>query len=646
MGEWIEIPAPADLVQDRAGNVQRDLACSLKLAGTATNVTHAADTDGTDQQTGGLFTLSDGGIGKTGARRYIESGQGAVELAVTMPNESVVTRLLQPISASVESGVAFVNAKKFGLLDGMSDTQVYNKLTEAIADVSDPDNPLGLFLPPRLDPTQAWTIDQPIKNLPSGLHWRGLRNRTRIRAGFSTDQSGMIESDFTNGSNDLTIEDLVLDRSVSHTQHGFKFYGCDRLRVRGCRSVGANTSELASGFIIVGAFGVTDETVRCDDVIIEDCWTVEGDNFGIQFGYVVGGKILRCGGWGQFRECIGIEPGATGRAQDILIHGCSVWGGTVKNAGSTSTGLVVVTETSGGTVDDVLISDCKVFGAKAYFDRFGEGAGSAAAIVGSVMPGFSVVGGSNVRLRDCFARETDGPAFAIGAAGTATAGVRMARCDAVSPNQGASSEDGTGRAAAVKFRNATDCRWDGGSISGTAHVNSIHESSSAARNRIENVDLGSKPLSLLAGAESRIVDPVVTTVADGVQRRDHAKRQRSTRQRVSVTFSGAGNVASLMDTAGGTTSYSGEVLVVARRDDTSGASTAVYKLLVGKHAASSGVTVIASNGLTAGSGATWPSFTWTVDTTNNKLVATPVGSTTGAFLFYLSAEGDIALAAP
>ena len=90
--------------------------------------------------------------------------------------------------------------------------------------------------------------------------------------------------------------------------------------------------------------------------------------------------------------------------------------------------------------------------------------------------------------------------------------------------------------------------------------------------------------------------------------------------------------------------YSGVLHVIASNGtyaQQSALNTAAYVLLVTKSTAGSGVVEIAKNGLTAGSGASWPSFTWSLDTTNNQLEASPVGSTTGTFFFYVSQIGGM-----
>lgn len=90
--------------------------------------------------------------------------------------------------------------------------------------------------------------------------------------------------------------------------------------------------------------------------------------------------------------------------------------------------------------------------------------------------------------------------------------------------------------------------------------------------------------------------------------------------------------------------YSGVLHVIASNGtyaQQSALNTAAYVLLVTKSTGGSGVVEIAKNGLTTGGAANHPSFTWSLDTTNNQLEASPVGSTTGTFFFYVSQIGGM-----
>lgn len=90
--------------------------------------------------------------------------------------------------------------------------------------------------------------------------------------------------------------------------------------------------------------------------------------------------------------------------------------------------------------------------------------------------------------------------------------------------------------------------------------------------------------------------------------------------------------------------YSGVLHITAQNGtpaSTAARNTTGYVLLVTKGTAGSGVVEIAKNGLTTGGSGSHPSFTWTLDTTNNQLEASPIGSTSGTFFFYVTHLGAL-----
>ena len=104
-------------------------------------------------------------------------------------------------------------------------------------------------------------------------------------------------------------------------------------------------------------------------------------------------------------------------------------------------------------------------------------------------------------------------------------------------------------------------------------------------------------------------------------------------------------VIDLSSVFGSSNNYSGLIHVVASNTSPSSgspANTSAYILLITKSTGGSGIVEIASNGLIAGGSANHPSFTWVLDTTNNNLEATPVGSTSGNFYFYIGQIGALA----
>ena len=103
-------------------------------------------------------------------------------------------------------------------------------------------------------------------------------------------------------------------------------------------------------------------------------------------------------------------------------------------------------------------------------------------------------------------------------------------------------------------------------------------------------------------------------------------------------------VVDLASIFGSSNNYSGILNILATNGvPTSGSAynSAAYVLLVTKSTGGSGIVEIAKNGLTTGGGGSHPSFTWTLDTSNNELEASPVGSTSGNFYFYIGQLGSL-----
>lgn len=103
-------------------------------------------------------------------------------------------------------------------------------------------------------------------------------------------------------------------------------------------------------------------------------------------------------------------------------------------------------------------------------------------------------------------------------------------------------------------------------------------------------------------------------------------------------------VVDLANVFGSSNNYSGILNILATNGvPTSGSAynSAAYVLLVTKSAGSATIVEIAKNGLTTGGGGSHPSFTWTLDSTNNELEASPVGSTSGNFYFYIGQLGSL-----
>lgn len=116
---------------------------------------------------------------------------------------------------------------------------------------------------------------------------------------------------------------------------------------------------------------------------------------------------------------------------------------------------------------------------------------------------------------------------------------------------------------------------------------------------------------------------------------------------ISLTTGAAVPICQLYDLFG-TPTYSGEITISAaavpfsRDVSFGGTNTAFYKLRVTNPYP--GATIVCSlefsAGLTTGGGTSWPSFTWTINS-SGQLCATRVGSTSGSFYFMIQSYGNV-----
>lgn len=110
----------------------------------------------------------------------------------------------------------------------------------------------------------------------------------------------------------------------------------------------------------------------------------------------------------------------------------------------------------------------------------------------------------------------------------------------------------------------------------------------------------------------------------------------------SLSVNTATAVCNVVSTQGHNTRYGGRVTVLASNMDPSigERNTAIYELMISKSiAAGNQVILMASAGMNTGSGASHPSFNWTL--VNDQLVATPIAATLGVFFFELTTSSQI-----
>lgn len=124
-----------------------------------------------------------------------------------------------------------------------------------------------------------------------------------------------------------------------------------------------------------------------------------------------------------------------------------------------------------------------------------------------------------------------------------------------------------------------------------------------------------------------------------------SKRIDSDYRTISKNLTTTGNVVGTCVSQDGTaTNFSGLLLITAKQVDSNNSETAHYVLQVAKGATSLApqLVTLSSAGLLTGAGATFPSFTWSIDS-SSQLKATPIGSTNpnATWNFFTITLGDL-----
>jgi len=107
-------------------------------------------------------------------------------------------------------------------------------------------------------------------------------------------------------------------------------------------------------------------------------------------------------------------------------------------------------------------------------------------------------------------------------------------------------------------------------------------------------------------------------------------------------------ILSLADVFQRTDTYSGLLHIIAtfgEYSDAIGKNSASYLIHVLKGNGVAAAVEVSKAGLTTGGSSSHPSFTWSLDDTSNQLEASPVGSTSNDFSFYITQVGGLGLGA-
>ena len=283
----------------------------------------------------------------------------------------------------------------------------------------------------------------------------------------------VIDNDWVSGNSNIVLRSFKLDRSGANVQHGILLNGVNNLLIDGIEVSG--TPSVVSGCIAISGIGPSTD-LESKNVRVVNCYFAQSSNFAVQPGYVDGCVIANNVAEDCYREVFSCEPeGAGSTARNVTISGNTCLGSDVI-AGS-STGVIVVTATSGGT-----IQGCSVTG-----NSIRQISGGATGNVGINVIGINL---SNVTVTGNTVSGMDGPGINVGGSGVLTDGV------VVSGNS--VTDCGGSWLGGISLRSATRTTVTGNYVYGTNHTASITESVAAAKNLIAgNYLRDSTPLTLL-----------------------------------------------------------------------------------------------------------------------------------------------------
>lgn len=363
-----------------------------------------------------------------------------------------------------------ISATKFGLKQADTAAQNYTHIAEAIAECAA--EGLELVLPPWEIKLNKGLI------LPSNLHMRGFGLSTILKGEYEVATGSIIQNNYTLATSNIHLRNFAIDRRGNNAQHGMGFRQVTHLDLEWLFFLGSNHEVITGGALHVGGFASPAETDTCYDAHARHIYCLQSDNFAVQFGAVIGGSIKNCLIQEGYRECIGVEPGSGLVARGIALEGNVVRGGSIKSAGSTSTGLFVVTGTSGGTVEGVT--------------SVGNVVDQETVIAGDTSPGFGFYGLGERALTSVgdTALNTNGSGFMVGNSNAspsgACVGVTLVAPTVVNPNKGANAAP---NGAGIGLRNATLCKVMGPTVRGPVTGGCIEESGGGKENHIMSGDL-------------------------------------------------------------------------------------------------------------------------------------------------------------
>lgn len=448
-------------------------------------------------------------------------------------------------------------------------------------------------------------------------------------------QRGNIEQvDITVALNNVTLRDFTVDRTATHAAHGIYLTHLDNFRMERVAVVGPPgewaTSGTPSVAVCIGSFGSL-ATQDNTNIAIHGCHFTRTSDGGVQLGRATGVSIVGNTFDNVYREVIACEPYTTGVVKDVVISGNTIRMGIKESVGSD--GAILCTTSSQTTPTN----ETQLTGISIVGNTITAGTLTAS----DPASGINCVGGFNIAIVGNTVEGMGGEGIVVGGPST-----NPAKRVTVVGNVVRNCASQVSRAG-IYARYASGCVFSGNVVTGTTHSYAIQEDATCADNSWHGgyVEAGTSGAYTFAPTSARTGIRVASTYPENVLGRRSVVSPLALTAGITFVASTIHDVCSLAAQTGALGDYGGLLDVEVRATDADGGvNTARYLLFVAKSALGNHTTLVASNGLSSGAAASWPSFTFSVNDTTNKLRATPIGSTAGTFYFYVTALGNLTVA--
>jgi hypothetical protein len=379
-----------------------------------------------------------------------------------------------------------VSVKDFGAVgDGV--TNDTTAIQAAIDHITSLTNGGSVFLPKGIYAVSTFIT------LKTGVTLRGEGPASVIYGAFPSATNRILTSSSTVLQENITVEDLTIDRRHPNSQHGAIFGGVRNFTFRNVSILGQTNPTISSGAVAFSAFGGF-EAVQSKNVFVENVYLEASNNFGIAFGNVSGGRITGTRAKNCYRELIGLEAYGVGSVIENVI---------VDN------NILVASENPlyhfGGSVGPIMVVGCAgLTGTVRNCQILNNTFILTEPIVASVYAGaLVVVGGPTDPVEDCV---FDNLSFyslpyysvSLGVLGSITRNCTFS-------NISVFNNGGSTAGPAITLRQATGHEFDGIRVKGTTHTYAVLETTGADSNTYMNVraDAGTTGNVLLVGASSK-----------------------------------------------------------------------------------------------------------------------------------------------